>query len=163
TMKLPSERMPSLSVSPALLDGMATFVRLAALALGALLVCICWREAGDERGADYFGCLLVIISGFSLVGKANDLIFLWLSLELISIPTYVLLYLPKKDDPVAQEAAMKYFLLSIASSGLLLFGFSYLYGITGTTNIFAILKLFETKVAGDVSTMAVIASVMVLA
>jgi NADH-quinone oxidoreductase subunit N len=161
TMK--PQPLPSLSVAPALLDGMATFVRLAALVLGVLLVCICWREAGEERGADYFGCLLVIIAGFALVGKANDLIFLWLALELISIPTYVLLYLPKKDDPVGQEAAMKYFLLSVVSSGLLLFGFSYLYGITGTTNIFAILKLFETKVAGDMSTMAVIASVMVLA
>jgi NADH-quinone oxidoreductase subunit N len=155
--------LPSLSVSPALLDGMATFVRLSALVLGTLLICICWSEAGDERGADYFANLLVIIAGFSLVGKANDLIFLWLSLEMISIPTYILLYLPKRNDPIGQESAMKYFLLSVVSSGMLLFGFSYLYGITGTTNIFAILKLFETKVAGDLSTMAVIASVMVLA
>ena len=65
---------------------------------------------------------------------ANELVTLFLALELISIPTYVLLYLPRHDN-AAQEAAMKYFLLSIFSSALLLFGFSYLYGLGGTTNI----------------------------
>jgi NADH-quinone oxidoreductase subunit N len=52
----------------------------------------------------------------------------------VSIPTYVLLYLPREDAP-AQEAALKYFLLSVFSSALLLFGFSYLYGVAGTTNL----------------------------
>ena len=72
------------------------------------------------------------------MASANDLITLFLALELVSIPTYVLLYLPRVQPP-AQEAAMKYFMLSIFSSALLLFGFSYLYGVTGTTNIPAIL------------------------
>ena len=68
---------------------------------------------------------------------SNDLVVLFLGLELISIPTYVLLYLHGKKD-LAAESAMKYFFLSIFSSGLLLLGFSYLYGIVGTTNISAI-------------------------
>src|SRR5262249_29148822 len=50
------------------------------------------------------------------------------------IPTYVLLYLPRITS-ARQEAAMKYFLLSVFSSALLLFGFSYLYGLSGATNV----------------------------
>ena len=76
--------------------------------------------------------------GSCLTGAANELVTLFLALEVISIPTYVLLYLPRYDN-AAQEAAMKYFLLSIFSSALLLFGFSYLYGLAGTTNIPAVL------------------------
>src|SRR5262249_4738385 len=62
---------------------------------------------------------------------------LFLALEMISIPTYVMLYLPR-GDRFAQEAAIKYFLLSVMSSAVMLFGFSYLYGLTGATNITAI-------------------------
>jgi NADH-quinone oxidoreductase subunit N len=94
---------------------------------------------------------------------ANDLIFLFLALELISIPTYILLYLPTHGERAGQEAAIKYFLLSVMSSAVLLFGFSYLYGLSGTTNISAILKLFPRLVAGDSGSMAVIAAVMVIA
>jgi len=68
------------------------------------------------------------------VGAANELITLFLALELTSIPTYVLLYLPRTGRRT-QEAAIKYFLLSVFSSALLLFGFSYLYGVAGTTNL----------------------------
>ena len=56
----------------------------------------------------------------------------------------MLLYLPRHDD-AAQEAAMKYFLLSIFSSALLLFGFSYLYGLAGTTNLPALVRRPERR------------------
>src|SRR5262249_17518088 len=75
-----------------------------------------------------------------LSGAANDLIVLFLALEMVSIPTYVLLYLPRHDQ-ASQEAAFKYFLLSVFSSGLTLFGFSYLYGLVGSTNL---ATLFDT-------------------
>jgi NADH-quinone oxidoreductase subunit N len=98
-----------------------------------------WDETPDAVAAEFHGCLLLIVAGTSLTGYANELVTLFLALELISIPTYVLLYLPRADRP-AQEAAVKYFLLSIFSSAFLLFGFSYLYGLTGTTNVSAILE-----------------------
>ena len=122
-----------------------------------------WDEPGDRRACDYHACLLCAWPGLSLVGAANDLIFLFLALELISIPTYVMLYLPKANDLKAQEAALKYFLLSIMSSALLLFGFSYLYGATGTTNISAILKILPAVAAGDMAYMALVAVVMIVA
>ena len=99
--------------------------------------------------ADFHACLLIATAGFSLVGSANDLIVLFLALELISIPTYVMLYLPRPNDPQAQEAAVKYFLLSVLSSALTLFGFSYLYGLTGTTNISALTRAVAALVPGE--------------
>jgi NADH-quinone oxidoreductase subunit N len=123
-----------LYAAPVLLDNFAALVKGLAFAGGALLVLFSWEEVPDRQAGEYHACLLVIVAGTSLTGMANDLITLFLALELISIPTYVLLYLPRHDNP-AQEAAMKYFLLSIFSSALMLFGFSYLYGLAGTTNI----------------------------
>jgi NADH-quinone oxidoreductase subunit N len=79
-----------------------------------------------------------------LTGSANELVTLFLALELTSIPTYVLLYLPRVDAP-AQEAAMKYFLLSVFSSALLLFGFSYLYGLGSTTNLPALAEALRLE------------------
>ena len=93
----------------------------------------------DDTRPSFTPACCCIVAGTVLTGAANDLITLFLRLELISIPTYVLLYLPRADT-AAQEAAMKYFLLSIFSSALLLFGFSYLYGVAGTTNLTALFQ-----------------------
>jgi NADH-quinone oxidoreductase subunit N len=151
------------SVAPALGDKLAAFIRIAALAAGTVLVMVSWDEASASRACDYHACLLISIAGLSLVGMANDLIFLFLALELISIPTYVMLYLSGGNDRLSQEAAIKYFLLSILSSALLLFGFSYLYGVAGTTNISAIVKLLPAVAAGDMANMALVAAVMIIA
>ncbi len=126
-----------LYAAPVQLTRLAMFFKILALLAGFILVLAGWNDPDDVHAGEYQGCLLLIVAGTSLVGSANDLVTLFLALELVSIPTYILLYLPRSDPP-AQEAAMKYFLLSIFSSGLLLFGFSYLYGVTGATNIPAI-------------------------
>ncbi|MCE9534514.1 MAG: NADH-quinone oxidoreductase subunit N [Planctomycetes bacterium] len=151
------------TVAPALGDHLALFIRITALITGVVLILFCWDETNSRRACDYHACLLCVIAGLSLVGAANDLIFLFLALELISIPTYVMLYLPKSQDSRAQEAAVKYFLLSILSSAFLLFGFSYLYGLTGTTNITAILQILPAVAAGDMANMALVAAVMIVA
>jgi NADH-quinone oxidoreductase subunit N len=125
--------------SPVQNNYLASLLKVVALVAGAVLVLFSWDEMPASHAAEYHGCLLVMIAGACLVGAANDLITLFLALELISIPTYVMLYLPRSDS-AAQEAAMKYFLLSVFSSALLLFGFSYLYGLTGTTNLPALVE-----------------------
>lgn len=163
------DRYPEISkkliptVTPALGDNLAFFVRAIAIIGGMLLVQMSWNDTTDRRACDYHACLLVAVAGLSLVATSNDLIFLFLALELISIPTYVMLYLPKYEDRTSQEAAMKYFLMSILSSGMLLFGFSYLYGLTGVTNIKAMAEILPRMVAGDQVNLALIAIVFVLA
>src|SRR5262249_30912616 len=125
------------TVSVLLPDQLALYTRVVALVGGVVLVFTSWDDLPEEQSSDYFACLLVLSAGLSLTGSANELITLFLALEMISIPTYVMIYLPRTGRPV-QEAAVKYFLLSIFSSALLLFGFSYAYGVTGTTNLSAI-------------------------
>jgi len=137
-----SQARVALYAAPLIFDNLARLIRIIALGSGFVLVLMSWKEVPEKQAADHQACLLIVIAGLSLVGSANDLVALFLSLELISIPTYILLYLPRHDE-ASQEAAMKYFLLSIFSSALTLLGFSYLYGLTGTTNISAILHTLQ--------------------
>src|SRR5262249_12137480 len=142
----------------------AVYTRVLALAGGALLVLLGWDEVPDAVAGEFHGCLLLIAAGTAIAGAANELITLFVALELVGIPTYVILYLPRADRP-AQEAAAKYFLLSIFSSGLTLFGFSYVYGLTGTTNIPAMLDAFAGAENGPAGAppLAIIGVVMVIA
>src|SRR4029453_13418728 len=109
------------------------------------LVLIGWNDPDDDHAGEYHGCLMLLVAGTALTGCANELLPLFLALELVHLPPYVLLYLARTEEPT-QEAAMKYFLLSIFSSALLLFGFSYLYGLGGTTNLPALAEsLFHSR------------------
>src|SRR6185295_1449708 len=141
-------------------DPLAVFVKELTLAGGILLILFSWNEVKRKQAADYYACLLLLLAGLCLVGSANDLVALFLALELVSIPTYILLYLPRHDD-ASQEAALKYFLLSIFSSALLLFGFSYLFGLTGTTNIAGVLQVLYG--ADDMQRVAGVAQIAMLA
>jgi NADH-quinone oxidoreductase subunit N len=151
-----------LYAAPVLLDHLAVYVKVLALVGGAVLVLFGWHEVPEGQAAEYQACLLVIVAGTSLVAMANELVTLFLALELTSIPTYILLYLARHDEP-AQEAAMKYFLLSIFSSALLLFGLSYLYGIGGTTNIPGMAQSLSSVRGGALPAAVLIALVMVVA
>jgi NADH-quinone oxidoreductase subunit N len=153
---------PDIYASALVLDRMAIFIKAIALGGGVVLVLLSWNAVPERQAGEYHACLLLIIAGLCLTGAANELITLFLALELISIPTYVLLYLPRYDD-AAQEAAMKYFLLSIFSSALLLFGFSYLYGLTGTTNLPAGLATLGNVEVGRLPRTAQVVLVMVVA
>ena len=147
--------------SPVSNSRLALFLKVLALAGGFVLVLTSWNEVSDRLAAEYHACVLLMTAGLCLTGAANDLITLFLALELISIPTYILLYLPRSDQR-AQESAMKYFLLSIFSSALLLFGFSYLYGVAGTTNLTALSEAL-TRPAAATGGLALTAMVLVTA
>jgi NADH-quinone oxidoreductase subunit N len=130
-----SDRIPS--GGPFDADGLAFFVRALTLGLGPVLVIILTRQIDDGSSAEAHACLLTILAGTNFVAMSTDLVGLFLSLELVSIPTYIFLYLPRRDA-LMQEAALKYFLLSVFSSAFVLFGMSWLFGATGTTNLDAI-------------------------
>jgi NADH-quinone oxidoreductase subunit N len=141
---------------------LAAFVRGLTLTALALYILIGWGETKEYPG-EFLACLLVAGAGLSLVGRANDLISLFLALEMISIPTYVMLYLPS-GRKLGQEATLKYFMLSVLSSGVLLFGFSYLFGLADSTNLVVIADtLVKAAKVGSVSPLAAIAAIMVIA
>jgi NADH-quinone oxidoreductase subunit N len=149
-------------IAPAVLDPLAVYFLIVTLGGGVVLVLFSWDQVPDSQAADYYACLLLILAGLGLTGSANDLVTLFAALELVSIPTYIILYLPKHDTP-AQEAALKYFLLSVFSSALTLFGFSYLYGIAGTTNLPLLLQALNAADAGTLPWTSHVALIMVLA
>ncbi|MCC6417256.1 MAG: NADH-quinone oxidoreductase subunit N [Gemmataceae bacterium] len=143
-------------------DSLALLIKTLAIAGGVVLVLFAWEELPDRQAADFHACLLIVVAGMCLTGAANDLVVLFLALELTSIPTYIMLYLPRRDT-AAQEAALKYFLLSIFSSALTLFGFSYLYGLAGTTNLGALLDTVYRSAEVDVPAVAQVAVILVVA
>ncbi|MBN1393541.1 MAG: NADH-quinone oxidoreductase subunit N [Pirellulales bacterium] len=116
---------------------LARYVRWFALAAGGLLLSLGAKPLRFDGTPEYVGSLLLTVAGLMLAAGAEDIILLFISLELISIPTYVLLYLGR-NDAAAQESAAKYFFLGVLSSAILLYGFSFLYGATGSSELSAI-------------------------
>ncbi len=129
-------------------DGLAYFVRLVTFTLGPVLVILLTRQIDDGSSAEAHACLLTMLAGTNFVALATDLVGLFLALELVSIPTYVYLYLPRRDA-LMQEAALKYFLLSVFSSAFVLFGMSWLFGATGSTNLAEISARIAAEAGGD--------------
>lgn len=149
-------------LGPFRLDGLAWFIRGLSLATGIILVLVNWNQADDARAGETQACLLAIIAGVNLVAAANDIVVLFVALELISIPTYLFLLLPRRDA-LAQESMLKYFLLSIFSSAFLLFGLSYLYGLTGTTHLEGIYASLQAGQSQPMPLLVAIAAIMVIA
>ena len=87
----------------------------------------------------YYVLMLLVTTGMILVSSAVDLAALVVSWELVSIPSYMLVAFVKRDKSTS-EAAIKYFIIGSMSSALMLFGASFLYGMSGSTNIYLIMK-----------------------
>jgi NADH-quinone oxidoreductase subunit N len=129
----------------ALNDDFSFNSRLVLLLTSLVLLAMAHDHVDDARAPEFFGALLMINAGSMLIAAANELVFLFVGLELVSIPTYLLLYLSRRNT-TTQEAATKYFYLSIFSSGLLLYGLAFLYGLTGVSNLKALAYLMAHHV-----------------
>ena len=88
------------------------------------------KEHGLVKG-EYFVLLLFAVLGMMIMVSANSLLTIYLGLELLSLSLYSLVAI-HTDSPTASEAAMKYFVLGAIASGMLLYGISMLYGVSGT-------------------------------
>jgi NADH-quinone oxidoreductase subunit N len=138
------------------------------LVVGLLLVLVSSRSSAYKQPAEYLGSLLILIAGLMTVCVANELVLLFVSLELVSIPTYILLFIGQRAGKSgangASEATVKYFFLSILSSALLLYGFSFLYGIAGSTDLAGIRFALADSTSGSMASyLAPVALVLVIA
>ncbi|HYK98857.1 MAG TPA: NADH-quinone oxidoreductase subunit N [Candidatus Acidoferrales bacterium] len=115
-------------------DGFTNFFRAVfiVLALFATLVAPSYLERKGVPAAEYYATVLFSTLGAMTIALATDLITLFVGLELMTIPIYVLAGIQRRDR-FANEAALKYFLLGAFSSALLVYGFAWLFGVTGST------------------------------
>jgi NADH-quinone oxidoreductase subunit N len=150
----------------------AVYIKMLAAGIGVLLVFLAWPSSEDGFGnaaleygydaGEFFGLILLSITGIFLVAGANDIILLFLGIELASLPTYIMVSI-SRPLPQAQEAGVKYFFLGAMSAAIMLFGFSYLYGSTGLTHLDAITALFHSEGIAGMTAWQLLAVVMVIA
>ena len=116
---------------------------------------------GRANPAVYYSLILLSSVGMILIAYSTDLVMLFIAWELMSIPTYVLAGYLKKD-PSSNEAAIKYFLFGALSSGIIIYGISIAYGLTGSTNIEQVIAGFS-KLGPDMMPLAILAVGMFIA
>lgn len=92
--------------------------------------------------SEYYFLVMLITIGTMLISSANDLIMLFISLELVSMPTYILAGF-EKNNAKSSEASLKYFLLGVLASAIMVYGFSLVFGVTKEINLLAISKVFN--------------------
>ncbi len=124
------------------LTSLTLYARLIVLGIGILIVLVNWHQPVAEERGEYMAMILLSLLGVLLTASANDLLVLFFAIELVSIPTYVLIGLSRTDER-ASEAAVKYFFLGAMAAAVLAYGLSFLYGAAGTTTIYS----FENGVA----------------
>lgn len=128
-------------------DGFSHFFRLFFLVVAAVALCYGYQsnEVGLDRKGEFYLLILAVTLGMMLLVSSTHLLLLYLSLELISILSYVLAGFQIKDR-FANEAALKYTLFGAVASGMMLYGISLLYGFTGSLH-FADLQTFLSAAA----------------
>src|ERR1043166_4241815 len=145
-------------------DGLSAFFKLTFLG-AARLVAILSMPAirGWSTGkGEFFALLLSCTFGMLLMSSANHLLLMYLSLEFVSITSYILAGLLQKNRKSA-EASLKYIIYGAAASGLMIYGMSFLYGLTGTLDIALIGKELARPDANIPPTLTLITSVLIMA
>jgi NADH-quinone oxidoreductase subunit N len=122
-----------------IIDAYACFWRLLLCFVAGLTVLLSHTYLREERlyFGEYYGFVLLSLSGMMVMVSAADLLTIYLGTELMSLSLYVMAGL-KRSAPRSLEASAKYFVLGAFSSGILLYGISLLYGATGSTRLPAI-------------------------
>ena len=120
-------------------DAFSQWLKLV-FAIGYLLIVLLSGDLPDIRGdvkPEYFLFVTLSVTGLTLLVSSIDLITLVISLELSSFPLYVLVAMRREREGqrVQMESAIKYIVFGITATGVMLFGMSYLFGLTGTTSL----------------------------
>ncbi len=122
-----------------------------------ILVSVDYIDAGDYYKGEYYVLLLTSVFGMSIMASSRDLITLFVALETISIPTFILATF-RKHDRVSNEAGIKYYLIGVLSSALMLYGMSLIFGITGATKLSDIAAYVSTHGTASLLTVAIFLS-----
>ncbi len=135
-------------------SGFLNIIILLSAFFGVLLSIDYLKRTGMERG-EYYVLLLLTTSGMMFMAGANDLTIVFISLELLSIPLYILSAF-RLNDLKSEEAGIKYFILGAFSSAFFIFGAALLYGATGTTHLPGIYEAVGRALAGQGSSVVLL-------
>ena len=119
------------------------FVAIAAL---TIMFAVDYLESRGLPIAEFAAVLVFAVTGAMLVAGSTDLLLLFVALELMVLPGYMLAAFARRD-PYSTEGAIKYFLLGSFSSAILLFGLAYVWGMTGTTRVDGVAAALATAIA----------------
>ncbi|MDA8098444.1 MAG: NADH-quinone oxidoreductase subunit N [Nitrospiraceae bacterium] len=108
-----------------------------------ILLSMKYLSVEDIHRGEYYSLMLFATSGMMLMASAGDLITLYLGLELMALSIYILAGFMRGDGR-SNEAGIKYLLLGAFSSGIMLYGMSLLYGLSGTTNLNGIMTFLQS-------------------
>jgi len=133
-------------------DAFASFFKWLFLGAGALTVLVAsqGKDFPPARIGEFYALLVAIVLGMFMMASATDLLMIYLSVELVSMVSYVLAGY-RKGDRKAAEGSLKYVIYGGVASGVMLFGMSYLYGLTGTTSLFQLGSRIATIQAAGAS------------
>ncbi len=140
------------------LDMLTLGARLGVIVLGGLTLALLPGVSRLRHPAEYVAVLLFATCGFTLMAAANQLLVAFLAIELASLSLYILAGLDK-SSPASAEAGLKYYLVGGMSAAFLLFGFSLLYGMTGSLELPQI--AFQLSIQG-ITALLMIALTMIL-
>ncbi len=132
------------------LDHFSMFFKLVFLIAAALSIAISLKYLDIEREnhGEYYALILFATVGMMFMAGAVDLVTLYISLETMAISTYILVGFLRSSQR-SNEASMKYFLLGAFSSGILLYGMSLLYGLSGSTRFADIAEALSRRPPND--------------
>jgi NADH-quinone oxidoreductase subunit N len=141
-----------------ILDSLGLATRVGVLGLTGLTLLLAPGTSRVRNPAELVAIILFATSGFTLMAVAQQLLLAFLALELASLSLYILAGFDK-SRPASAEAALKYFLLGGVSAAFMLFGFSLLYGLTGSLVLPEIARAIAVN---EQSTLLMVALVMIL-
>ncbi len=120
-------------------DGFAVFFKIIAIAATLLVILSAIESVGRQTRfeGEFYALLVFTALGLMLMAASTDLILLALAIEYVSLTSYVLAGF-LKANPKSNEAGIKYFLYGATASAIMFYGFSLVYGLTGTTNLYQI-------------------------
>lgn len=128
-------------------DSFGTFFKVLVIITSILIVFFSFSsdeiQKITDRIGEYYALIFGMILGMFFLISATDLILIYLSMELMSLSSYVLAGFTKLRDRNS-EAALKYLIYGAVSSGLMLFGISLVYGLTGSTNLYVINMMLQS-------------------
>ncbi len=142
--------------------GSVAVAQIGILAFTILTLLLLFDSTFTRNVGEFVAVTLMAATGGILISAAQDLLVIFVGLELLSLSLYILTAFAKKSAKSA-EAAMKYYLFGGMSAAFLLFGFSYLYGITGSTNLHQIMLSMYGSNAVNATPLLSVALVMIAA